>query len=241
MPKTPRTPIGQLDVIFIEENRDIVPMNRRPIDGDMVTEELAIGHTSHTMFVRNPMEPKRLYALDVPAELAREAPWGGDDDVAPERPSHSPDALGPLEAALLNYLRDPSEGVMTFSDGGIRVTGVASETRVIATNLLTHVMAERAVRGQREAPVYIGRNAELVEQARQEKAIEALFRWRDSATDRYGDDLVCLLLAEFGSDASYSHHNRKDVPEEHQEALLVFRGLPHEEQSRLVEAFCARP
>jgi hypothetical protein len=221
MPRTPRKPLGQLDVIFLEVNRDIIPMNRRPVGGDMVTEELAIGLTKHTMFVRNPKDPKRVYALAVPAELAQEAPWGDADDLEPAEPQ---DTLGPLEEALLSYLRDPSEGIMTYNDGGIRVTGVADETRVIAGNLLTHVMAERAARS--EPPV--------------NPAIEALFRWRDGATDRYGDDLVNLLLAEFSSDPSVSHHNRRDVPKEHQVGLMAFRALPYEEQAQLVEAFCRR-
>lgn len=68
-------------------------------------------------------------------------------------------------------------------------------------------------------------------------AIDDLLKWRNSATDRYGDDLECLLIAEFSSAPEVSHHNRQDVPVEHQAGLKAFRSLSYDNQYKVVKHF----
>lgn len=63
----------------------------------------------------------------------------------------------------------------------------------------------------------------------QDDGIDALIRWRDAATDRWGEDLLFLLLHEFSPDNLHS-----DVPPEHQNALRAFRALSeHQKVARI--------
>jgi hypothetical protein len=71
-------------------------------------------------------------------------------------------------------------------------------------------------------------------------SISVLLSWRDSTTDRYGDDLESLLMAEFGSDPYTLHHNRKDIPGEYKKGLEEFKKLSYDDQYKIVEAFVGK-
>lgn len=72
---------------------------------------------------------------------------------------------------------------------------------------------------------------------RDDDGIDRMFAWRDAATDRYGDDLVGLLSAEF---TTCGNNRRDKVPEEHEHALKAFRALSEEEQYKRIEAYVAK-
>lgn len=124
-----------------------------------------------------------------------------------------------------------------------QVTGWGRISTEEALGLTQHLAI---VRGPSGKPYALQVPRELAEELRQQvpvsppvnnEAINALFRWRDSATDRYGNELISLLMAEFSTDPEVSHHNRREVPQEHQAGLQAFRALPLADQEKLVEAY----
>lgn len=60
--------------------------------------------------------------------------------------------------------------------------------------------------------------------------VRAMFEWRDSSTDHYGDDLEALLRGYFTDPM-------RPVPDEHRKAAERFHGMTDKTRNRLIRAY----
>ncbi len=99
----------------------------------------------------------------------------------------------------------------------------------------------REIRNEMNDAIVSGEDIGLEGDLKIDPSVLQLLMWRDRATDRYGDDLVSLLMNEFGSDP-YSHSGRtiRNVPPEHETGLKIFRNLSYDDQYKTVENFVGK-
>jgi hypothetical protein len=158
------------------------------------------------------------------------------DFDALEKAGHDLTMLAPMLAGITTYYCERCGAVVTIGKGVMRVfhlpPGSPSKTSQCVELPLTPGNGRpRTLKSKLADEDDFKFDPELAK-LRLDPEIAKLIRWRSDLTDRYGDDLLCLISGELGSGTEIDPR----LPPELKPVLERFRAMPYAEREKQIEA-----